>query len=244
MAVFEGTLYAESLQLSTGVCVILPESGARTDDDGNPAVLYLLHGLSDNHAGWLHNTNIVRYAEEAGLAVVMPEVQRSFYCDMAYGLPYFTYLTEELPALCRRLFRLTDRRELTYIAGLSMGGYGALKAALRYPERYGAAASFSGAVDVRTRLTREPEHVAIVGDGLKAEDDLLQLTARAVRQHAALPSLYLTCGLSDFLYEDNARFRKQLDFLRIPYVYEEWAGAHEWAFWDRSVRQFIQFLAP
>ena len=71
---------------------------------------------------------------------------------------------------------------------------------------------------------------------------ILMLTARAVNTGQKLPALYLTCGLSDYLYEDNRRLRRQLDFLHIPYVYEEWAGAHEWDFWDRSVRQFLQFI--
>lgn len=97
-------------------------------------MLYLLHGLSDNHSCWLRRTAVDRYAEEYGIAVVMPEVQRSFYCDMAHGPAYFTYIADELPQICQRLFRLSDKREDTFIAGNSMGGYGALKAALSRPE--------------------------------------------------------------------------------------------------------------
>lgn len=246
MAVLEGSLFSESLRMNTALFVILPDGSKRLDEDGDLPVLYLLHGLSDNHANWVYNTGIVRYAQSAGIAVVMPEVQRSFYCDMAYGLRYYQYVAEELPAACHRLFRVTDRPAGSYVAGLSMGGYGALKLALRSPGRFAAAGSFSGAVDIKARLedpaAQTPETYGVNGGRLSAEDDLFLLTAKAAKEHVATPALYITCGLSDFLHEDNQRFCRQLDFLRIPYVYEEWAGGHEWAFWDRSVKQFLQFI--
>ncbi len=247
MAVFEGSLFSESLRMNTSLFVILPDSSDRRDENGDLPVLYLLHGLSDNHANWVYNTGIVRYAQAAGMAVVMPEVQRSFYCDMAYGLRYYEYVAEELPAACRRLFHITDRPEASYVAGLSMGGYGALKLALRAPGRFAAAGSFSGAVDIKARLgdpaAQTPETYGINGGRLAAEDDLFLLTAKAAKEHLPTPALYLTCGLSDFLHEDNRRFCRQLDFLKIPYIYEEWAGSHEWGFWDRSVKQFLQFIS-
>lgn len=245
MALFEGTLRADTLEMETTVTVSLPQNG---QGSGGTPVLYLLHGLGDNHSTWVRRTNIDRYANQEGIAVVMPEVQRGFYTDMAYGPAYFTYITEELPRLAASLFRVTDDPARTYIAGLSMGGYGALKAALRCPDRYAAAGCFSGAVDIRSRL-KDPgglmgpgEIKAVCGGEVAAEDDILMLTAKAVTTGRRLPALYITCGLSDFLYEDNQRLRRQLEFLRIPHVYEEWAGAHEWEFWDRSVRQFLQFI--
>ncbi len=245
MALFEGTLRADSLGMDTTVTVSLPQNRQKT---GDMPVLYLLHGLGDNHSSWVRRTNIDRYANQEEIAVVMPEVQRSFYTDMTYGPAYFTFITEELPRLSAALFRVTDDPARTYIAGLSMGGYGALKAALRCPDRYAAAGCFSGAVDIRSRL-KDPgalmgpgEIQAVCGGDVAAEDDILMLTAKAVTTGKRLPALYITCGLSDFLYEDNQRLRRQLDFLRIPYMYEEWAGAHEWEFWDRSVRQFLQFI--
>ena len=104
MALFAGSLYAESLGMNTGVTVSLP--GERRDRTGDMPVLYLLHGLSDDHTSWVRRTDIDRYAEEWGVAVIMPEVQRSFYCDMTNGPRYFTYIVDELPALCQRLFRV------------------------------------------------------------------------------------------------------------------------------------------
>src|SRR5690606_35149889 len=111
-------------------------------------VLYLLHGLSDDDTIWLRRTSIERYVAGLGLAVVMPNVHRSFYADMAYGGQYWTFLTEELPRVAGDFFPLSDAREDNYVAGLSMGGYGAFKWALSYPERFAAAGSLSGVLDL------------------------------------------------------------------------------------------------
>ena len=146
--------FSDALSLSTSMTVILPQStetqigleGRSTD--APPPVLYLLHGLSDDDTIWVRRTSIERYAAPLGLAVVMPQVHRSFYTDEAYGRRYWTFLTEELPDLVGLFFRVTDRPADTFVAGLSMGGYGAFKWALRQPERFAAAASLSGAVDL------------------------------------------------------------------------------------------------
>lgn len=96
--------------------------------------LYLLHGLSDDDSIWLRRTSIERYVAQMGIAVVMPQVHRSFYTDMAAGGQYWTFISEELPALARSFFPLSAKREDNFVAGLSMGGYGALKLGLRKPE--------------------------------------------------------------------------------------------------------------
>ena len=151
MALLEGSLRSEALRMDTAVTVSLPQKM----EEAERPVLYLLHGLGDDHTAWVRRSNIDRYANREGIAVIMPEVQRGFYTDMVYGPAYFTYITEELPRLCASLFRVTEDPARTYIAGLSMGGYGALKAALRRPERYAAAGCFSGAVDIRARMKAE-----------------------------------------------------------------------------------------
>ncbi len=121
-------------------------AGAGTD--APPPVLYLLHGLSDDDTIWLRRTSIERYVAEFGLAVVMPQVHRSFYLDGEYTGAYWTFVAEELPALVAGFFRVSQAREDTFVAGLSMGGYGAMLHALRQPGRFAAAASLSGALDV------------------------------------------------------------------------------------------------
>ena len=246
MAVFEGTIYSESLGMMTSLSVSLP-LGKAGGPEGEMPVLYLLHGLSENHSAWLRRSRADYYAEQAGIALVMPEVQRSFYCDMACGLDYYTYVAEELPVLCRQMFRLSDRREDTFVAGLSMGGYGALKLALRRPGRCAAAGSFSGATDVRARLAAsangmaEKEIASICGGCLAPEDDLFPLAEQAVKG-GPIPALYISCGESDFMIEDNRRFHRHLDALGIGHTYEEWPGTHNWDFWDESIRRALGFF--
>lgn len=243
MAIFDGTIFSQQLKMMTSLYVLLPENDTRRDEEGNVPVLYLLHGLSDNHSCWVRRTNVERYAEEAGIAVVIPEVQRSFYTDMCYGLPYFRYVAQELPALCQRLFRVSAKRENNMIAGLSMGGYGALKTAMTYPERFRAAASFSGAVELTEFVDRkEPENVAIYGDAILPENDLFGLTKSLAETGKEKPELYLTCGFSDFLYEENTHYRALLDRVGYSYTYEEWEGGHEWDFWDASIKKAIAWL--
>src|SRR5688500_7662463 len=161
---------------------------------GPPPVLYLLHGLSDDDTIWLRRTSIERYVAPLGLAVVMPQVHRSFYTDEHYGGRYWTFLSAELPELVGSWFQVSQRREDTFVGGLSMGGYGAVKWALRKPERFAAAASLSGALDLaglRTRRIR-PEDPRLFdrihGEASPAgtDDDLLALLGRA--DSATLPA--------------------------------------------------------
>ena len=155
MARIRCDFFSDALELSTSMSVILPQrvqTRIGTDEpppsDEAPPVLYLLHGLSDDDTIWSRRTSIERYAEALGLAVVMPAVHRSFYTDQAYGGNYRTFLTRELPDVVHRFFRVATARERTFVAGLSMGGYGALGWALSEPDRFAAAASLSGALDV------------------------------------------------------------------------------------------------
>ena len=243
-SIFDVTHHSVALRMDVGFTVVLP---SKPPKDERYPLLFLLHGLSDNHRSWLTKTNIARYAEDAGIAVVMPDGARSFYCDTAAGQPYYTYVSEELPAYVRSVFPVTRDPAETYIAGLSMGGYGALKIALRNPQHYGAVGSFSGCVDIRARMAdhtclSEAEQAAVFGRTIAGDEDVLLLTAKAGREKATLPAIYITCGLSDHNYEANRRLRAQLDFLRIPHAYDEWPGGHEWGFWDRSIRHFLQFL--
>jgi pimeloyl-ACP methyl ester carboxylesterase len=154
MALVHCDFFSDVLGLSTSMTVILPQStsgqiGMSGEvSKGDTPVLYLLHGLSDDHTIWTRRTSIERYVAPLGLAVVMPRVDRSFYLDEAHGNRYWTFLSEELPEVVRGFFRVSRRREDTFVAGLSMGGYGAMKWALSEPHRFAAAASLSGAVDL------------------------------------------------------------------------------------------------
>ncbi|HET8600011.1 MAG TPA: alpha/beta hydrolase family protein [Segeticoccus sp.] len=243
--------FSETLGLSTSMTVLLPQAAAgqvgmsgRVRADGHP-VLYLLHGSSDDDTTWLRRTSLERYAAELGLAVVMPQVHLSFYCDEAYGLPYWTFLTEELPALVTDTFRVSSARDDTFVAGLSMGGFGAFKWALHHPERFAAAASLSGALDLAGLRWegRDPKQRMRIWGRRKiagSHDDLLHVLDGV--DPAALPALYVTCGTEDFLHDDNRRFVTAAEQHGIPLTTDFRPGAHEWGYWDAAIQRVLDWL--
>ena len=149
MGLFQGNFYAESLNMTTRIQVIFPDlsNDVTPLSVGTPKVLYLLHGLGGNCEEWTRFSKIEYYAKKFNFIIIMPEVQRSFYCDTTYGCNCFTYVADELPSICNRWFRIDAARENTFIAGESMGGYGAVKVGLSRPERYQAIAALSGVLD-------------------------------------------------------------------------------------------------
>ncbi|MBN2568218.1 MAG: esterase family protein [Deltaproteobacteria bacterium] len=214
-------------------------------------VLYLLHGLSDDGSAWMRNTNASILAEKYNLIVVMPSVNRSFYADQRNGQKYFTYLTEELPQYLKDLFGIDSRPEDTLVAGLSMGGYGALKCALTYPERFHAAASFSGVVTVDV-MRGEPDDPRFIEFDMVfgnlaqiagSQHDPLVMLEQAVSAGKSLPHLYISCGRQDHpLYESGLRFRDACAALNVPLTYHEEDGVHEWGLWGREVKHWLELV--
>ncbi len=261
MALIHCDFFSEVLGKGTSMAVILPqpktgggpigmEAGGASDPDAPLPTLWLLHGLSDDHTAWTRRTALERYVSGMNLAVVMPNVDRSYYADMARGLRYWTFVSEELPAIARGFFGLSDRREDNFAAGLSMGGYGALKLALNHPDRYAAAASLSGAVDPAALEKRMPERSEewawMFGEPPQIDGTAADLYDRSRRlgegPHRDLP-LYLCCGTADFLYDDNRRFRDHLRDRGLNLTYEEHPGRdHEWGYWDQQIRRVLDWL--
>ena len=248
MALVRCDFFSDVLELSTSMTVILPQAtsaqiGLRGQArSGEHPTLYLLHGLSDDDTTWLRRTSIERYVAPLGLAVVMPQVHRSFYADEVHGGRYWTFLSEELPTLVDSFFRLSRRREETFVAGLSMGGYGALKWALRDPGRFAAAASLSGALDV-SRREGEPLLRRVYGDRPVAgsDDDLFTLLHRPAVQ-GGLPRLYVACGTEDELYPENEAFRDAATAAGVPVTVDFSPGAHDWAYWDATIQDVLAWL--
>ena len=252
MALLRCDFFAETLGLSTSMTVGLPEraagrigmAGASRDE---VPVLYLLHGLSDDDTIWTRRTSIERYVAELGIAVVMPQVHQSFYSDEVHGLPFWTFLTDELPALVHRFFRLSDRREDTFVAGLSMGGYGAMKWALREPWRFAAAASLSGALALRHPTDRaDPGFAALMGRVFGDEptaatpDDVLHLVDTS--DPGELPALFVACGTEDFLYPANEEFVRRAALAGVPLTIDFGPGDHEWSYWDARIQDVLAWL--
>jgi S-formylglutathione hydrolase FrmB len=257
MALVHCHFFSEVLGLSTSINVILPRVA---DAEDRPPLegwrrryptLTLLHGLSDDHTIWLRRTAIERYVQPLQLAVVMPAVHRSFYTDMAIGYKYWTFVSEELPAITRSYFPLSAAREDNFVAGLSMGGYGAFKLGLAHPDRYAAAASLSGAVDMAERAgeVEDPGYrreMEIIFGGAEqiagSQNDLRHLARQVAASSGPKPLLYQCCGTEDFLYDDNVRFRDFLRTLDLDLRYDEGPGEHEWSYWDYQIQQILDWL--
>lgn len=254
LAFIQCDFFSETLGLSTSMNVILPEKTTgqigmeNKQTSGKHQTLYLLHGLSDDHTIWTRRTSIERYVASLGLAVVMPQVDRSFYTDMKYGNRYWTFLTEELPTVVQSMFPLSDRREDNFVAGLSMGGYGALKWALRHPEQFAAAASLSGATDVASRVKQsdgqnELFHLIFGDDDITGTpDDLLWLIKQNSQHHNPQPELFQWCGTEDFLYDQNVAFKETCARHDYPLTTEFSSGDHNWAYWDEKIQDVLKWL--
>ena len=252
MALLQIDHNSEKVGVNLPLNLILPDDLTR---GGKPLeerkVLYLLHGLSDDASAWQRYTNIEILAREHGLVVVMPTAGRSFYADMANGQAYFSYITEELPAWLAATFRLSSARENTFVAGLSMGGYGAFKAAFLRPDLYAAACSLSGvlALNIFFAPPDKVENPALMHEfdmifggleGLSGSmHDPMTWLKNAASASAPLPRLYAACGLEDDLLPLNRLFAHAAAQLGVPLHYQEEPGGHEWIYWQKQIEKFI-----
>ena len=256
MAFLQVQFFSDVLNVASTVNVILPEANQGIGIEAStgqelPDVLYLLHGYSDDHSIWMRRTSVERYAAEHNLAVIMPAVYHSFYCNELYGERYWDYVSTELPETMQRFLKISKDPAKTYVAGLSMGGYGAMRLALTYPERFAAAASFSGAVDVyRTMRNHDQEGTAkrILGssgpevDPRGTELDLNYLKEKN-KSSAHKPRIYISCGTEDFLYHQHQAFVPGLIEAGWDVTRHDEPGAiHEWGFWDQEIKKFIDFI--
>ncbi len=233
MAFLKWNYYSAALGQSTSLNVLLPEKR-----EGSFRTLWLLHGLSDDENAWMRHTAAERYAREHNLALVMPRADRSWYTDTACGKRYFTFLTEELFEKMALYFAgYSSKREDNLIIGLSMGGYGALKAALTCPEKYAFCASLSGSLDVtrKNRAYNLAEWRSIFGFDLRdaaelegSRHDLFFLA----KEKKPFPYLYLWCGEEDSLLAINRAFDAHLTELGVAHTFESSEGDHSWKWWD------------
>ncbi len=230
--------FSSALQKHTSVNLILPDPKLR----GPFPVMFLLHGLSDDHSIWMRRTSIERYCDGLPLIVAMPDGGRGFYLDAVEGFAYETALARELPEFLRAWLPTTERWCVT---GLSMGGYGAVRFALRRPELFVSAHSHSGAVAfghgaVLPDRPESREFERLIGTNPAGSDyDLFALAERLSPDQR--PKLRLDCGTEDFLLEANREFHRHLASLGFEHEYEEFPGEHEWGYWDLHVREALAF---
>ncbi|UUZ83581.1 hypothetical protein LJK88_07000 [Paenibacillus sp. P26] len=254
MALIETHLFSEVLGMEMEVNVVLPQERRPYTGDGKLKVLWLLHGGSGDATLWSRMSRVERYAQEYGIAVIAPGGLNSCFTDMAHGGRFFTYLTEELPTCLRHLFpRLSAEREDSFIAGLSNGGFGRLKAGLARPDLYAAIGAFSAGdkSDVpfeNDGSGRSRDRIAVFGDGdLKNTDnDLKHLGREALKKGVPLPRVYHACGSLDPWLDLNVMMRDFFTGLEgdpYRYQYHEAEGyGHTWEFWDMELRRFLDFL--
>ncbi len=262
MAVFQVSFMAETLGRTVPLYVILPTDkvympGMPKREEGKPyKTLYLLHGILGNYTDWLYGTRIQRWAEERDLCVVMPSGDNSMYLDQGTDL-YGEFVGKELVEFTRKTFPLSHKREDTFIGGLSMGGFGAMRNGLKYNDTFGAIISLSGAFVLDEDVLVEVENPMFTGDRMEYKkriygDDLEAainsdknpkiLVERMAKEGTPFPDIYMAIGTEDFLLPKHQTFTKVLEENGVDFTLEMGPGGHEWDFWDTYIRKALDWL--
>ncbi len=255
MALISATFLSRALMRTVEVQVVLPcdkYEGEKLVSPGPYPTLYLLHGIYGSNMDWLCGTRIKRWAEAKGLAVVMPSGENAFYLDRPEtGNLYGTFIGRELVEMTRRMFPLSAKREDTFLAGLSMGGFGAIRNGLRYPQTFGAIAGLSSALRLPDGdpVEGSPTNVYF-GDAAAARETdsnprvlVEQLAAKvAENPDVPVPKLFMACGTEDSLLDANRRFRDVWEKAGFSLTYHEGPGSHTWDFWDHWIHEVLEWL--
>jgi putative tributyrin esterase len=239
VAISELHYYSNALQKQTACNIIIPEL---PDFHGPYPVYYLLHGLSDDFTMWQRKTSIGRYVQMLPLMIVMPDGGRGFYTNAHEGPAYESAIIQDLIPFIDQTFHTVAEKKGRCIGGLSMGGYGAIKMALKHPDLFASANGHSGAYGFAHGDWRadQLEFQRITGPNpVGGPNDVFALATKA--KGTKLPALRLDCGTSDFLLDQNRGFHEHLQDLGIPHEYAEFPGAHDWSYWDKHVQSALRF---
>lgn len=221
-------------------------------------VLYLLHGYSGHYENWARLTKLADYASLYNFIIVTPEGNNGWYTDSA-SVPtdkYESYFLQELIPDIDSRYRTISAREGRAIAGLSMGGYGALKFGFKHPQLFAFAASLSGATDAATWIDSEVRKISPalassvmetfgpLGSPTRTANDLLKIVREfPAARFSELPYVYLDCGTEDFLIQTNRTFSALLLERKIPHEFRQLPGSHKWAYWDMQVREVLRIAS-
>lgn len=257
MAILNISVFSKILGLHTKVRVILPTPLNVPQKKEIPfyqknkkyQTLYLLHGATGDETVWTRYTNIEWWAQEHCLAVVMPAANNSFYCNMYHGADYLKYFSEELPEIMEGLFPLSKKREHRFIAGNSMGGFGAMRIALEKPNYFGRCCALSAALDFDRMFSGiEPSpHLSENAFGgnenyWKGKDDIRDLFERRKDQSYCFPKIYASCGTEDMLLPLNQEHFRRLKTIGYDVTYSESAGTHNWVYWNDEIQRVLEWL--
>lgn len=254
--ILRGNVFSKVLEMETSITVLIPNS---FDRDGKYKVVYLLHGLCGRSGDIIDYTMLPSYIEGKDIVFIMPEVGRSFYHDMRYGQNYYSYIAEELPFICEKVFNISGAREDTAVIGLSMGGYGALRCGLSNPEKYGYIGAFSSPIlfleeglNYHRENVENEEFINAIGEqvirdfygifgsnlDLTEKSDISQILM--TYENADIkPYVYMTCGKADIFYNDNIRMSDKLESSGFEIEFESWEGNHDWYFFDKSLKKAV-----
>ena len=255
MAHLEFSIFSNAVGGQTSISMLLPILERRDEKIAAGEkfqTLWLLHGGGGDCGDYVRNTAIELFTRKHKLAVIMPEVGNSFYSDMPDGGKYYTYVSKELPEMLRKYFPLSDKREDNFIAGLSMGGFGAAKIAFNNPQNYAA-------VGLMSTGPMGPHQLAEIAPGGRPNsrfnpifggldkipgsiNDIWHVLKTATDKKIELPAIYNCCGTEDFCYETFCKFKEFAAEIGLPVKHEEGPGGHTWEFWNEYLPKIIDWL--
>jgi len=254
------TIKLDSKLLGTTIdySILYPVNYQRADlADKKFPVLYLLHGLTGTHTNWTNRSRVALYATRYDLFIVMVEGKNGWYTDSA-SVPtdkFESYILQELIPDVEKRFRVSTEREGRAIAGLSMGGYGALKFGFKSPDKFAFVASMSGALGAASWTDAELQGMEFIrqslqktfgaaGSPTRVQNDLAKLTREVSSEGIkTLPAIYLDCGTEDLLFTTNRSYADLLLQRKIPHEFRELPGNHNWQYWDQQVGVILGLAA-
>ena len=261
MAIATVNFFSRCLMRQVTINAIVPAGGfhmpGMPEREKKPfKTMYLLHGIFGNYTDWITGTRIASWAEARNLAVIMPSGDNSFYTDnIKSSAMYGEYFGRELVEVTRELFNLSKKREDTFIAGLSMGGYGALRNGLKYHKTFSKIAALSGALildhavnstdDTPTIIGRRSYYESIFGDLEKlvgSDNDPKALLNNLIEKAEDIPEIYIACGTEDHLLGVNREYAELLKSKNIKHTYIEGPGGHTWDYWDEYILKVLDWL--
>lgn len=244
MAWIQASYFSDALEMCVNCNVLLPVSDYNRKDLPRRKTLWLLHGAFGNCDDWMRRTSIERYAQKLNLAVVMPSAQLSSYMDMQHGGRFYTYISQDLPGKMRAMFPLSDKREDNYIAGLSMGGFGAMMLGMANPDTYSAIGCLSSGIDYVGGILPDRTVLGRVAY-MQGYRDVRGNALLIARGEAPKVRVFMAVGQQDELLPAA---RVGQDFFRafppsaFDFTWQEGPGGHTWEFWDEYIQHFLLWL--
>lgn len=261
MAFLQINFYSKSLKRLVNFNAILPVDTVEIPGimeaapDGPMRSIYLLHGYSGGQHDWICGSKIQELALKHNVAVFMPTGDNSFYIDDTdMGALYGEFVGKELVEITRKMFHLSDKKEDTFIGGLSMGGYGAIRNGLKYSDTFGRIIALSSALityniagipeDYKDPVADYKYYTRVFGDlnKLIGSDKDPEAIAHNLKESGKdIPKIYMACGTEDFLLNENRKYHNFLTSENIEHTYEEDAGIHDWTFWNKYIEKALEW---